>query len=385
MRALLTRSRARVITVLGARDGLGATSLVTNLAAIFARIGKQVLVLDENLSPANVAQTLGLRARYDLLQAARGDKTWHDVLLQDDAGVALLPLARAMEKLPQLAVAERTRLLESLLAATAGRDVVLVDAARVGASLCAGLSGDEPLLLVLNPTASGITESYALLKQMAQQNGRQAFAIVVNRVTGEREALTVFDNMARVAHHHLQVRLDYLGYIPLDEKLKRATQLRRPVVDSFPAAASSLALREVAQGLLHAPAAPGPDGLDGVIGLLMGQRTFGGSDFSPTRAPETGRQPVGLKPDPREAAWLGGSDFSPTRAPETGRQPVGLKPDPREAAWLGGSDFSPTSVPEIGRQLVGLKPDPREAAWLGGSDFSLTNTPDPHCGRVSLA
>ncbi|GAB4119602.1 MAG: MinD/ParA family protein [Sideroxydans sp.] len=287
LRALLARSRARVITVLGARDGLGATSLVTNLAAIFARTGKQVLVLDENRSPANVAQTLGLRARYDLLQAARGDKTWHEVLLQDDAGVALLPLARAMENLPQLAGAERTRLLESLLAATTGRDVVLVDAARGGASLCASLSGAEPLLLVLNPTASGITESYALLKQMALQNGRQAFAIVVNRVGSEHEALTVFDNMARVARHHLQVRLDYLGYIPLDEKMKRATQLHRPVVEVFPASAASLALREVAQGMLHAPAVPGPDGLDGVIGRLMGKRTFGRSDFSPASAPDS--------------------------------------------------------------------------------------------------
>ena len=269
LRKLLARSSARVITVLGARDGLGATSLVTNLAAVFARTGKAVLVLDENQSHANVAQTLGLHPRYDLLHAARGDKTWHEVLLQNDEGLAVLPLARAMEALPQLAAAERARLLESLLAATTSRDVVLVDAARGGTSLCASLSGDEPLLLVLNPSASGITESYALLKQMALDNGRQAFAIVVNRVGSEREALTVFDNMAQVARHHLQVRLDYLGYIPVDEKLKRATQLHRPVVEAFPAAAASMALREVAQGVLHAPDARGQDGLDSVMRRLL--------------------------------------------------------------------------------------------------------------------
>jgi len=258
-----------VITVLGARDGLGATSLVTNLAALFARNGKAVLVLDENRSHANVAQTLGLHPRYDLLHAAHGDKTWREVLLQSEDGPAVLPLARAMEALPQLAAAERARLLESLLAATTGRDVVLVDAARGGTSLCASLSGDKPLLLVLNPSASGITESYALLKQMALDNGRQAFAIVVNRVGSGHEALTVFDNMAQVARRHLQVRLDYLGYIPVDEKLKRATQLRRPVVDAFPAAAASMALREVAQGVLHAPDARGEDGLDNVMRRLL--------------------------------------------------------------------------------------------------------------------
>ena len=253
LRKLLARGNAQVITVLGARDGLGATSIVTNLAAVFAHAGKDVLVLDENLSHDNVANTLALRPRFDLLHAARGDKTWQDVLLQGMAGPGVLPVARAMQALPRMDEAERERLLESLLGAAVGRDVVLVDAARDGNSVCASLSGDEPLLLVLNATASGITESYALLKKMAVHNGRQAFDIVVNRVGSEREALAVFDNMEKVARHHLQVSLSYLGYIPVDEKLKRATQLCRPVVEAFPSAASSMAMREIAQGLLRAP------------------------------------------------------------------------------------------------------------------------------------
>lgn len=253
LRKLLARGNAQVITVLGARDGLGATSIVTNLAAVFAHAGKDVLVLDENLSHDNVANTLALRPRFDLLHAARGDKTWQDVLLQGMAGPGVLPVARAMQALPRMEEAERERLLASLLGAAVGRDVVLVDAARDGNSVCASLSGDEPLLLVLNATASGITESYALLKKMAVHNGRQAFDIVVNRVGSEREALSVFDNMQKVARHHLQVNLSYLGYIPVDEKLKRATQLCRPVVEAFPSAASSMAMREIAQGLLRAP------------------------------------------------------------------------------------------------------------------------------------
>jgi flagellar biosynthesis protein FlhG len=253
LRKLLARGNAQVITVLGARDGLGATSIVTNLAAVFAHSGKDVLVLDENLSHDNVANTLALRPRFDLLHAARGDKTWQDVLLQGMVGPGVLPVARAMQSLPKMDEAERERLLESLLGAAVGRDVVLVDAARDGNSVCASLSGDEPLLLVLNATASGITESYALLKKMAMHNGRQAFDIVVNRVGSEREALAVFDNMEKVARHHLQVSLSYLGYIPVDEKLKRATQLCRPVVEAFPSAASSMAMREIAQGLLRAP------------------------------------------------------------------------------------------------------------------------------------
>jgi flagellar biosynthesis protein FlhG len=273
LRRMLARSSSRVVTVVGARDGLGATSIVVNLAAVLAHSGKDVLVLDENLSHDNVANTLALKSRYDLLNVVRGDKTWQDVILPGSEGVRVLPVARAIQNLAKLDEAQRALLLDSLSAAAKDMDVVLIDAARDGHSVCASLSGDEPLLLVLNATASGITESYALLKQMAMHNGRQAFDIVVNKVSSEREALAVFDNMSLVARVHLQVRLEYLGYIPVDEKLKRATQLCRPVIEAFPSAQASYAIREIAQGLLRAPSAAdeGHDALGSVMQRVMRQ------------------------------------------------------------------------------------------------------------------
>lgn len=237
LRRLLARSAARVVTVVGARSGLGATSVVVNLAAAWGAEGKEVLVLDEHLSTNNVANTLALKPRYDLLNVIRGDKTLREVMLRGGDGVQILPVARAMQALPKLDEAERDRLLDVLNQASRGMEVVLVDAAaREGHSVCTSLSGDEPLMLVLNATASGITESYAMLKQMALDNGRLAFDIVVNKVKNASEARAIFDNMAQLARRNLDVRLEYMGYIPVDEKLKRATQLCRPVIEAFPGA-----------------------------------------------------------------------------------------------------------------------------------------------------
>lgn len=253
LRRLLARSAAKVVAVVGARSGLGATSVVVNLAASWERSGKEVLILDEHLSANNVANTLALKPRYDLLNVVRGDKTLNEVVLRSSAGVRVLPVARAMQMLPRLSEAERDKLLDILSQASRSVDVVLVDAAaREGHSVCASLSGDEPLMLVLNATASGITESYAMLKQMALHNGRLAFDIVVNKVRNEPEAQAIFDNMAQLAGRNLQVQLRYMGYIPLDEKLKRATQLCHPVVEAFPGAQCSGAFLELAHNLSYA-------------------------------------------------------------------------------------------------------------------------------------
>ena len=252
LRRLLARTSAKVVTVVGARTGIGSTSVVVNLATAWASAGMDVLILDEHLSQNNVANTWALKPRYDLLNVIRGDKSLHDVILRTSEGIQILPVARAMQAIPLLQENERDKLPGLLTQASMGSDVVLVDAAaREGHSVCASLSGDEPLMLVLNGTASGITESYAMLKKMALQNGRQNFDIMVNKVNNEREAKAIFENIAQVSWQNLHVRLEYMGYIPLDDKLNRATQLCRSVVEAFPGAPSSLEFGELARCLMH--------------------------------------------------------------------------------------------------------------------------------------
>ena len=253
LRRLLVRPSLRVITVVGARQGLGATSVVVNLAAALSHAGKQVLVLDENLAHDNVANVLALKPRYDLLNTVRDDLNWREVMLHSTSGVHVLPVARAMQTLPKLNKVESDRLLENLTAASWGIDVVLIDASADRHSVCASLSGEEPLLMVLNATADGITESYTLLKQMAAQNGRREFDLLVNKARSEQEARTVFDNMAQVAQRNMQVKLKYMGYVPLDEHMCWANKLNRPLVELMPEAAAARALVDLASRLVLLP------------------------------------------------------------------------------------------------------------------------------------
>jgi len=271
LRRLLVRPSLRVITVVGASQGLGATSVVVNLAAALVRAGKKILILDENVAPDNVANTLALKPRYDLLNSVRDNMAWRDVVLKTQTGLHVLPVAKAMRAMSKLDDREGERLLENLMAASFGMDVVLVDATADGHSVCASLSGDEPLLLILNATADGITESYALLKKMAVHHGRQAFDLVVNKAHSEQEALTVFANMARVAEQHLQVKLKYLGNIPLDENVNRATVMHHPLVDVNPDAPASCAFIELARNLMLLPAAEKEGALNQMILRLLQQ------------------------------------------------------------------------------------------------------------------
>ena len=253
LRRILSKTSARIVAVVGARSGLGSTSVVINLASVWASAGMDVLILDEHHSQNNVANTLALKPRYDLINVVKRDKTLSDVMLRGNNGIQILPVARAMQTIPAMGENERESLIETLTRSASGTDVILADAAaRQGHSVCASLSGDEPFLMVLNGTANGITESYAMLKQMVLKNGRQTFDIMINQVKNEREAKTIYSNIEHVARQNLQVRLEYMGYIPVDEKLKRAAQLCRSVVETFPGAPSSTEFGKLAHNLFNA-------------------------------------------------------------------------------------------------------------------------------------
>lgn len=252
LRRLLLRDSARMIMVTAARTGLGTTSMVVNLATALSRAGKNVLILDENPPQNNSINMLGLSQHYDLFDAVRYRKALSEIVLHSRQGVHILPIARTIRLLPQLSRAECSYLMDCLTEASSGAEIVLVDTTPcIGAGkIPITPSPSQPLLLVLNATRAAITESYALIKRLSTHDSRMSFAVAVNKARNAKEARTIFDNMEQVASHHLRVHVEYLGYIPVDEKLKRATQLRRPIAEIFPEAPATSAFNEMGRNLM---------------------------------------------------------------------------------------------------------------------------------------
>ncbi|MFA6061830.1 MAG: AAA family ATPase [Gallionella sp.] len=252
LRRLLVRNQTQVITLVAGKQGAGRTSIALNLATALAGAGKDVLVLDENPAPHNLTDSLGLFARFDLLDIVQGRCQLRDALLKGP-GYAILPVARLMRVLSRLTQPEQQALGNALTEVSVGVDVVLVDGAILDAntSVSSSLASGVRLLVVMDPTASGITESYSLIKRLALEHARLRFEVVVNKVTSEQMARLVFGNMEQVARAHLSAKLEYLGCIPLDDRLKRATQLARTVIEAYPASAAAKGCQILSQSVLH--------------------------------------------------------------------------------------------------------------------------------------
>lgn len=253
LRRLFGREQSRIVTFTAGSAGVGKSISVANLASALARQGKEVLVLDENTN-GNVASLYGALVRYDLLQVINREKSLADVLLTVAPGVRVLPAARAVKKLGKLNAIQQETLLESLSEMERPADVILVDTSLdhpLGFSPL-GLAAHDTVV-VISATGASITEAYALIKKVSLGYSRKNFRILVNKVRGPDEAEAIHGNIAQVTHSRGLARLDYAGYVPLDEHLRQASRLCQPVVGLFPEAPAAKAYRALATDLLNWP------------------------------------------------------------------------------------------------------------------------------------
>ena len=167
LRRLFSRRRAHVVTVASGCNGVGATGTVVNLAAALAARGHRMLVIDENYGPANVAGSLGLRARRDLHDVVAGECALEDALLAAPGDITVLPAAAGVRALPRLDSADQARLTAALTRLGERFDILLIDArsGTVGGLSSLGHAVQDTVV-VCSAASAAITESYALIKRL---------------------------------------------------------------------------------------------------------------------------------------------------------------------------------------------------------------------------
>jgi len=106
-------------------------------------------------------------------------------------------------------------------------------------------------VVVLSGSSASITEAYALIKKVSQAFSRRHFRILVNKVRTQADARSIYENIAQVATQRGIAVLDYAGAVPLDDSLKLATQLCRPVLFQAPDSPSAMAFRDLAADIQY--------------------------------------------------------------------------------------------------------------------------------------
>ncbi|AMR80503.1 MinD/ParA family ATP-binding protein [Cupriavidus nantongensis] len=237
LRRMLAPRTTRRIAVVASERGAGATTVALGLSHALAMQGERVLLVDEDTS-----------ARATRWSGARPAGTLADV----HAGRLSLEAAAGVSPQGVLSVLPAGRPVPGAALPAAANDFrsVLVDAALDADGASSPLAGDaHNVLVVMRPELASITAAYACIKRLHHLYAWRQFHLIVNLAASEATVQAILRNLARTASQYLGVEVLCAGWLPADPLVARAAQLGRCVVEAFPAAPATAALRRSAGGI----------------------------------------------------------------------------------------------------------------------------------------
>ncbi len=234
------------IAITSGKGGVGKTNISINLAVSLAKLNKDVLLLDADLGLANVDILLDLHPKKNLSHVLNGDCSIDDIVINGPAGLSILPSASGVTQMADLSSNEQMGLIQVFSELTLPVDILIIDtAAGVSESVISFTRAAHNVVVVVCDEPASITDAYAMIKVLHRDYGIERFQIISNMVRNEHEGQHLHKKISMVCDRFLDVNLHYLGYVPYDDKLKRAVKNQQAVVDLFPGCASAAAFTRI--------------------------------------------------------------------------------------------------------------------------------------------
>ena len=237
----------KVLAVTGGKGGVGKTTVSANLAVALAAGGRDVMLLDADLGLANVDVLLGLHTRFHMGHVLNGDCSLEDAIVTGPHGLQIVPAASGVKRMANLSPAEHAGLIRAFSDLYHRVDLLVIDtAAGLHESVVTFTQAAHHVLVVVCDEPASITDAYALIKVLSREHGVRRFQILANQTRRSQEGPQLFEKIRRVCDRFLDVTLEFAGSVPYDDYLRRAVQRQAAVVEAYPGAISSVALKNLA-------------------------------------------------------------------------------------------------------------------------------------------
>ncbi len=244
----VNRKPVRVLAIASGKGGVGKTNVSVNLAISLSHAGQKTLILDADLGLANIDVMLGLQPKYNLRDVFNGSKKLKDIIVDGPAGIKIIPASSGFQDMSDLTNAQHAGLIQAFSEFDDEIDVLIIDtAAGISDSVVTFSRAAQDVIVVVCDEPASITDAYALIKLLHRDYNIYRFRILSNMVQSAQEGRDVYQKLAKVSDKFLDVTLDYMGFVPFDEYLRKAVKRQRAVVEAFPRSKASTSFKNLAE------------------------------------------------------------------------------------------------------------------------------------------
>ncbi|BBH51930.1 MinD/ParA family ATP-binding protein [Fluviispira sanaruensis] len=246
-----TQKIPTVIAVSGGKGGVGKTLTTANLGLCMARLGMRTLLIDGDFGLANLDVVLNLRPKYTLDDVLCGERHLKEIIMTGPEGVRIIPSSSGVMKVPELDKLQKLVLLDQIEALDEEFDVVIIDTpAGVSKNVQYWTTSAAEIIMVVTPEPTSLADCYASIKILAQVTSENSFKLIVNMAHNDQEAKRIYEKISTLADEYLQVRVEYLGFIPFDESVRASVRERVPYVQRYPFSLASQGLRDISRQIV---------------------------------------------------------------------------------------------------------------------------------------
>ena len=227
----------KIITVTSGKGGVGKTTTAINLGAALNSFGKEVIIVDANLTTPNVGLHLGAPiVPVNLNHVMQGKAKVTDAIYEHESGTKIIPSSLSIKELRKV---NHEKLKDVAKKLRGMADFVILDsAAGLGLEASSSIEAADELIVVTNPEITAVTDALKTAK-LAQELGKHVKGVIITRVSNDK-------NQMSVGNVKEMLDLPILGIVPEDRNILASLRHKDAVVHIFPYSKSALAYKRIA-------------------------------------------------------------------------------------------------------------------------------------------
>ncbi len=233
--------KGKVYAVISGKGGVGKTTSAINLGSSINELGKEVIIVDANLTTPNIGLHLGSPIVPITLNHVINNKAKvEEAIYEHESGTKILPASLSIDELEKIDheripdIAKRLRKIAEY--------IIMDSSAGLGDEARSALKSADEVIIITNPEISAVTDALKTIK-LAEDMNKNVLGVIITRSTGkpwEMDIPTIRD----------MLEVPILGIVPEDDAVKESQRMKRPVIHSHPKSKSAKAYRKIARRIL---------------------------------------------------------------------------------------------------------------------------------------
>ena len=232
---------ARTIVITSGKGGVGKTTSAVNIAAGFNKLGKNVVLIDANITTPNVGLHLGAPAvPISLNHVLSGKAKLQDAIYEHHSGMKVMPSAISFSALRGVRpekLEEITRQLKRIA------DITIIDsAAGLGREAVVAIKSSDDVIIITNAELAALTDALKTIR-LSEQLDKNIKGVVVTRFRNDNHQM----NLEEVES---MLETQIIAVIPEDDAVRESQRMKDAVVHTHPHSNAARSYMELTARLL---------------------------------------------------------------------------------------------------------------------------------------